>query len=529
MCIDPNWMPFEKFENGKHVGMSADYFKIFSKKLGIDIIPIKTTTWSQSIEFAKNRKCDILSLAMETPERKKYLNFTSSYLKIPLVIATKLDVPFINDISSIDGKKVGIPKGYAFVEVLKNKYPDLNIVEVKNIKDGLEKVYKDELFGYIGTLASVGFQFQKGFTSELKIAGKFEENWELGIGVRDDDKILLDILNKTVKNIDAKEKQKILNTWVSIKYEKGIDYKIIWQILIVIFIIGLFFLYRQYLLKKSNKQLQILVDNKTKDLKVLNANLEIKIREEVEKNLDIQEQLFKSEKMAAMGEMIGNISHQWRQPLSVITTAASGIQLQKEYDILTDEMLEKSCNAINDNAQYLSKTIDDFKNFIKGDRTKKIFNIKNEINSFLSLVEGTIKSNHIDIIQDIDEELELDGYENELTQCLINIFNNAKDILKDKDELDRFLFITTKKDKNNNVIISFRDTGKKIHIDILPKIFDPYFTTKHKSQGTGLGLNMAYKLITEGMNGTIEAYNVEYKYMDKNYSGAEFKIMIPNL
>ncbi|MEA3513693.1 MAG: cache domain-containing protein [Campylobacterota bacterium] len=270
------------------------------------------------------------------------------------------------------------------------------------------------------------------------------------------------------------------------------------------------------------------INNLTQIQQELNKNLEIRIKEEVEKNTQIQEQLFKSEKLASMGDMIGNIAHQWRQPLSVISTASTGIIMQKEYGILDETNLIDTCNKINDNAQYLSKTIDDFKNFIKGDRTKKLFSLKNDIDSFLHLVEGSIKNNNINVILDLQEDIKIDGYENELTQCLINIFNNAKDILKEKisNNEDRLIFIITSTNKNK-AIIKIKDNGGGIPTDIINKVFDPYFTTKHQSKGTGLGLHMTYNLIVDGMNGTIEAHNVEFGYEDKEYAGAEFIISIP--
>ena len=256
MCIDPDWMPFERFENGKHIGMSADYFEVFKKALGVEIDVVQTQTWSESLELAKERKCDIMSLVMETPQRKKYLNFTKPYLQVPLVLATKNDVPFVNDIRSVGNRLIGIPKGYAFGELLRIKYPELNIQEVENINDGLEKVNKGELFGYVGTLAGVGYMFQTKFIGELKIAGKFDESWELGIGVRDDDKILLNIFEKIISNVSEEEKKEILNSWIAINYEKGTDYRLVWQILVAAFILALFGAYRQYILKKSNIELQ---------------------------------------------------------------------------------------------------------------------------------------------------------------------------------------------------------------------------------------------------------------------------------
>ena len=261
------------------------------------------------------------------------------------------------------------------------------------------------------------------------------------------------------------------------------------------------------------------------ELEEINKNLEQKVIEEVEKNKHIQEQLFKSEKMASMGEMIGNIAHQWRQPLSVISTGATGMKMQKEFGTLNDENFIKTCDIINNNAQYLSKTIDDFKNFIKGDREKVIFSLKGDIESFLHLVEGSVKNHHINIVLDLQEDIKIDGYENELTQCLINIFNNAKDALKEKVEDNRLIFISTFTSEDK-AIIKIKDNGGGIPKDILPKIFDPYFTTKHQSQGTGLGLHMTYNLIVDGMDGIVEASNVSYNYDGKDYIGAEFTIIL---
>ncbi len=236
--------------------------------------------------------------------------------------------------------------------------------------------------------------------------------------------------------------------------------------------------------------------------------------------------IFEQAKMVSMGEMIGNIAHQWRQPLSVISTGATGILLQKEYGNITDEFLIDTCEAIDKNAQYLSKTIDDFKNFIKGDRTRKVFNLKDNINSFLHLIEGVIKSHQINIILNLDENIKIDGYENELTQCFINIFNNAKDVLVEKKIEDKYIFISARI-INNNVNIKIKDNAGGIAEDILPKIFEPYFTTKHQSQGTGLGLHMTYNLIVDGMEGDIVVKNSTYKYNQNNFTGAEFIIQIP--
>ena len=256
MCIDPNWMPFEKLEDGKYIGISAEYFKLFQKNIPIPFKLIKTDSWEQSLEFAKERKCDILTLAMKTKSRKKYMNFTTPYFSTPLVMASRPDVQFISDIKQIKGKKIGIVKDYAFNEILRKKFPDIKIVDVKNIKDGLQQVVDKKLFGFIGSLGAIGYLFQTKFTGELKISGKFNKNWELGIAVRNDDPMLLNILNKAVNNISQQKKQKIINKYIGIKYERGFDYTLFWQIFGFIFLLAVILLYRYSIMKKYNKKMK---------------------------------------------------------------------------------------------------------------------------------------------------------------------------------------------------------------------------------------------------------------------------------
>ena len=250
------------------------------------------------------------------------------------------------------------------------------------------------------------------------------------------------------------------------------------------------------------------------------------IKEKTLENLKMEQDMMRSEKMAALGEMIANIAHQWRQPLSVISTGVTGMKMQKEYGILNDEEFDKTCQAINDNAQYLSKTIDHFSDFIKGERNKVEFDLRDNINNFLTLVQGSIKIHNINIVLDLEENIKINNYPNELLQCLFNIFNNAKDALVEKKIEDKYIFISSKI-KKNHIIIKIKDNAHGIANSALPHIFEPYFTTKDKSKGTGLGLNITYNLVTKGMNGSMEAYNVSFTYNKNEYTGAEFRLELP--
>jgi PAS domain S-box-containing protein len=231
-------------------------------------------------------------------------------------------------------------------------------------------------------------------------------------------------------------------------------------------------------------------------------------------------------KLASMGEMIGNIAHQWRQPLSVIAATSSGISLREEMGILDKSTLLVEMENITNQASYLSKTIDDFRNFIKDTHEQKELSVKETIEKTISIIHPAMKSHNIRLIVDIADDLEISGYENELIQSFINIINNGRDAIIEniENEEDRLIFISTvPSQKGFNVII--KDSGGGISQNVIDKIFEPYFTTKHQSVGTGIGLSMTYKILTERHNGTIDVFNEEYQYNGKNYKGATFRIV----
>ncbi len=247
VCIDPDWMPFEKIENGKHIGMSADYLKIISKEIKTPIKLVPTKSWEESLLFGKQRKCDIFSLIMKNEERKKYLLFTEPYINEPMALATNINELFISDFENIKNKKIGIVKEYALNKLLRNTYKNITFIDVKNISNGLELVKDGKLFGMVDSLSTLGYQIQKSYIGQLKISTKLDLSWNLSIGIRNDQPKLLSILNKVLDKISHKDKQNILNKWVSINYEKGTNYIFIfkWIIgIISIFSVIVFFIVR---------------------------------------------------------------------------------------------------------------------------------------------------------------------------------------------------------------------------------------------------------------------------------------------
>jgi len=255
------------------------------------------------------------------------------------------------------------------------------------------------------------------------------------------------------------------------------------------------------------------------------AKQAIKDKLEIERTIEInkqhQQQIFEQSKSAQMGDMIGNIAHQWRQPLSVISTAASGIIMRKEYGIDIDDEKEKEVlKSIVDTTQFLSSTIDTFRNYLKEKKVEKEVILQERINNALYITSASLENNYIKVINEIDkvEPIKINLILGELSQVIINILNNAKDVIIENKINDGFIKISLKKDKDK-AIISIQDNAGGIPKDNLSKIFNPYFTTKHQSQGTGLGLYMSKEIIEKHLNGKLYAKNID--------NGAVFNIELP--
>lgn len=247
------------------------------------------------------------------------------------------------------------------------------------------------------------------------------------------------------------------------------------------------------------------------------------LEETIEKRThELQEQqrkMFQQSKMAAMGEMISNIAHQWRQPLSIISTCASGAKLQDEVGILTKDVLYSNMDNIVKNTEYLSKTIDNFRNFFSPDRPKETKKISEVFDTIDSIFGNSLAVANITVIKNI-EDITLNTYVNELSQVVVNFIKNAKDAINKDGTIVIDCFV------DDMIYIKVKDSGGGIPDDVIDKIYEPYFTTKHESIGTGIGLNMSYQIVTEHLKGNISVENVSFVYNDKTMYGAEFTVSL---
>ncbi len=229
--------------------------------------------------------------------------------------------------------------------------------------------------------------------------------------------------------------------------------------------------------------------------------------------------IFQQSKLAAIGEMIGNIAHQWRQPLNSIGVTMMKLEFNNNNDDLTKEVVTEVINNTNAIITHMSKTIDDFRNFFLPNKEKTEFQIKDCIGSILALMIPQLTNHNIDIKIIGDQDISLFGYKNELKQVLINIISNAKDAIINNKIKSKGLIQISIYSEQNNILITIQDNAGGVPEELLHKIFEPYFTTKFKSQGTGLGLYMSKVIIEKNMHGHLSVEN------DKD--GAIFYINLP--
>jgi PAS domain S-box-containing protein len=236
--------------------------------------------------------------------------------------------------------------------------------------------------------------------------------------------------------------------------------------------------------------------------------------------------MLQQSRLAAMGEMIANIAHQWRQPLSAISTIATGAKLRYSNKLLSDEELLEIFDKIKHHTLYLSKTIDDFRDFFSREESDERFELNELIQRSILLIEDAFKSHTIELHYQLSKEpLHLKGRANELSQVLLNILNNAKDALNANEGTNRMVLIETLRE-DDKCYINIYDSAGGIDEKIKLKIFEPYFTTKHKSEGTGIGLFMSSKIINQHFNGVLSASNEEFVINNETYYGAKFTIVL---
>ena len=255
-------MPVEGIDsNGSYTGLGANIISLISKRTGINFELIPTKTWSETEKNAIERKCDIISMISITEERKKYLDFTSEYVSLPLVIATNEKELFIPNLTALSGKKVAIVKDTAYQEFFSKRYPQIDLVSVNTPLEGLNSVERGSIFGFIGPLPTIAYSINFYGFHNLKVGGKFDLNWKLSVGTRNDEPVLHGVMQKAVSTLTDAEKLNEYNMWYSVDLLKKTDHRIVWQIILVSTVLISIILLWNYSLLKSRKKAKIALAN----------------------------------------------------------------------------------------------------------------------------------------------------------------------------------------------------------------------------------------------------------------------------
>jgi len=254
------------------------------------------------------------------------------------------------------------------------------------------------------------------------------------------------------------------------------------------------------------------------EIEELNNSLESKVSQEVEKNREKDQMMYQQSRLASMGEMIGNIAHQWRQPLNIMALVMQDLYISDQLGNLTSKKVEDSYEKSNNLLQYMSQTIDDFRNFFKQGGEELEFSIKDALDSVYNLVNTNLSYNHIKCKIDVKHDSIVKGGINEFKQVLINIINNAQEAIESNESSKKIINVLITQEKDSALIL-IRDDGGGISKKVIDKVFDPYFTTKNQTQGTGLGLYMSKQIIENSMCGSLSVKNIK--------EGAEFRISLP--
>ena len=271
-----------------------------------------------------------------------------------------------------------------------------------------------------------------------------------------------------------------------------------------------------FILGRPIKNMFELVLSQSDKIHELATNLDILVKQEIQKNTKKQEILIHQSRLAELGEMLSNIAHQWKHPLTRLSLLFQNLKLYKTKNKLTDEIFYKTIEQSNTQIKFMVETIDNFKNFYKIDKTKNNFIIKECIDNVLDIIGDILKHNNIEVIIKASN-VELFGIKNELSQVILNIVINAKDALNQNNIKHKTIYIDVY-EKNDIKTISIKDNAGGVDKNNIDKIFNPYFTTK-KYDGTGIGLYISKIIIEDNMNGTLNISN------DKH--GAIFTIHFP--
>jgi len=511
-AVETNYAPFVFIgQKGQPAGLAYDFMLLVESKLGVNFKERRFSSLDEIFESVKKKEVHIVNAVTPTPQRSKFLSFTNFFISVPnVVIVNKKRQGAINE-KELDGLKVSLVKSYAVTEYLLGKELGFTVDLCRDDLMALQNVSFGSSDAAVVDLATASYLIEKSGITNLRIAGEIGFDIRLAMATSIDDPILASILKKGVAAITDVQRQEISKRWINIS---GTSILVDWRfwaiVASVIFATFIVLIWNRTL----SRQIALRIKAE-RQLKVLNDELVIRVEEELAKRLKAEETnqkereaLIQSEKMAQLGNMLGAIIHQWKQPLNAIAMETQGMRDSYEFEELDKAEIDRVVKSIMSQITFMSATADDFRDFYKPSKDKKVFSILEQIEVVVKLLGKQLDMSNISMAIDGDNLLNANGYTSEFKQVILNIINNSRDAFEEKNNENAFIHILLKKD-GDRAILKIVDNAGGIPGELLPdKLFEPFTSTKGK-KGTGIGLSLSKTIIEEHMQGKIKAENTE--------------------
>lgn len=555
---DPDFLPIEAVDSdGQYIGIAADYMALIEKKSGIKFDVVTYPSWKQVYAEAQAANVDVLAAITPSDQRKEFLNFATPHIKLPGMIIVSDHTSGDVTLDDLKNMKVASPAGYIWFDLIGSGHPEIKLLEAKNLKAGLRDLSFGLIDAVIADPATVTQVIKEDGLSNLRIGGETGYFFNLAFATRKDWPILRDILDKYVNTITQEEHKEIVNKWIQFT-ETGLSTNTIIALgagftLVVLLALG-FMLVNRLLRKQVAKQTKD-INAANEELSSLNIDLEERVKErtkDLEKAYSAlkksQLKMIQSEKMAALGQMVGGVAHEINTPLGYahsnvmlmgdfvekvkyaensfsqwVNLMSKGDSSEEEIsaifeevqaafaDLNDDDGISECSELLNDTIYGLKQITDitqnlkDFSRLDQSEMTKA--NLNDNIKRTLKLMREQLKD-HIHVNLELGDIPNVLCNPSKINQVLLNVITNSCHAIIKTGKKNGLIVIKSQL-IDNRVHISVQDNGSGIPKETGRKIFDPFYTTKAPGEGTGLGLSITYNIIIKDHSGKINIQSKE--------------------
>lgn len=462
VCTDSTWYAFNK-ENSDEESITNNILNIVLKKVGLEKDLIFTATWEESLLLLKKGDCDLISAISKNSENEKFIKFTKPYTNYPIMLITHVDTSYLYNLNELKDKKIAIIKDNAVLN--KYKYSNKEIVYVSTPYEGLKMVQEKKVFVYVDLLPKFIYTLDK--VENVKINREIDSSVDISMGLRTTDNHLFHIIENSLSSITDIEKNKIFSKLFKENYRKNVNKELIVQVILLLLAAVFLVLFWNIQLKKS-------------------------VKKALQKNKQQESLLYYYSTQDAMKDLVGNISHQWKQPInelsSVLFYLETKLYLKQE---ITNEDIKENTLKSRAIIDYLSKTVNIFSNYYVDKKTETNIKILTLLEQSIFITDGSFRKLNTKISLDIkDKNLKVKG--EFLQQVILSILNNARNIIVERKIGDSLINIKLYK-KDIYSILEIEDNfGGITNIDTIFNL-----GTTNSKKGTGLGLFISKRIIQD--------------------------------